>query len=120
MAEALLELGEQVGWRKACDGLGMSRATLYRRPKTTTTPAAPRPLPAWTLSEEERLPFLRIAHDNPDLTPTEIYYKLLDDGRYICSPRRAEPASSQPRSGCRRPAGRRGSTTRHARGHAAS
>ncbi|MBU6430347.1 MAG: IS3 family transposase, partial [Cyanobacteria bacterium REEB65] len=87
MADALLDLAGEFGWRKACTAMGMSRATLYRRPKAQTASPPPREAPAWALSGEEREEFLHFAHSNPDLAPMEIYCRLLDAGRYICSPR---------------------------------
>lgn len=87
MADAVLELGGHVGLRAACAILGVSRATLYRRPTSDPPGRSPRAPPKWALSAEERRAFLALAHSDEflDSTPAEIYFALLDADQYICS-----------------------------------
>lgn len=78
------------GVKEGCALLGLPRATVYwlRRPKTEPVKAYPRADPANSLSPEERRHFLGLAHSELfiDKTPYEIYYSLLDQGEYLCSP----------------------------------
>jgi len=87
--KAVEELSPQVGTAVACRGLGVARATLYRRrrpipPRPTTTP---RPRPPRALSDQERQGVLDVLHSEAfvDLAPAEVYAALLDQGRYLCS-----------------------------------
>lgn len=84
------ELGARVGVAPACRGLGVARATLYRRRAARTCPRSPqpRPRPARALSDEERQGVLDLLHDERfvDLSPREVHAILLDEGRYLCSP----------------------------------
>jgi putative transposase len=71
----------------ACSALGVSRATFYRRRKPVAGPKAPRPKPARTLSEEERKRVLGVLHQKRfvDQAPRQVYARLLDEGKYLCS-----------------------------------
>jgi putative transposase len=73
----------------ACRGLGVPRATLYRRrgPNPPVTAAAPRPTPQRALGIEERQEVLDVLHSEPfaDKAPAEVYATLLDRGQYLCS-----------------------------------
>lgn len=84
-------LGERVGVAPACRGLGVARATLYRRraARTCPRPQQPRPRPARALRDEERQAVLDVLCEERfmDLSPLEVYAILLDEGRYLCSPR---------------------------------
>lgn len=85
------ELGERVGVAAACRGLGVARATLYRRraARVRPRPQQPRPRPPRALKDEERQEVLDVLHDeeNCDLSPAAIWAMLLDEGRYLCSVR---------------------------------
>lgn len=74
----------------ACDALAVSRASFYRhgsqgdpenkqRPTCRHSPLA--------LTEEERNHVIELLHSEQfiDLAPHQIYAKLLDQGRYVCS-----------------------------------
>jgi putative transposase len=74
---------------KACRLLGASRATRYRRRRPPVCgPAAPRPVPANALSEQERDHVLEVLRSPEycDLAPAQVWARLLDDqGVYLCS-----------------------------------
>ena len=82
-------LGERVGVAPACRGLGVARATLYRRraAQACPRPPQPRPRPARALEDAERQAVLDVLHEERfmDLSPLEVYAILLDEGRYLCS-----------------------------------
>ena len=74
--------------RHACVALGMSRATLYRhaRPAPSKPPRAARTNPR-RLSAPERQAVLEVLHEPRfvDQPPAQVYAKLLDEGRHLCS-----------------------------------
>jgi len=81
-------LAAQVGWQPACQALGVSRATVYRR-RRPPAPAVHRPRPARALTPAEREAVLAQLHSPRfiDLAPREAYATLLDEGHYLCAPR---------------------------------
>lgn len=85
------DLGERVGVAAACRGLGVARATLYRRraARVRPRPQQPRPRPARALRDGERQEVLDVLHDEAhcDLSPAAIWAMLLDEGTYLCSVR---------------------------------
>ncbi|HBN07922.1 MAG TPA: IS3 family transposase [Cyanobacteria bacterium UBA8530] len=84
------EAGAVVGRTRACDKLGVARATYYRRIRPREfTPRPPRPKPARTLAEEERKAVLEVMHSERfvDKAPATVVATLLDEGRYLCSTR---------------------------------
>jgi putative transposase len=89
MMDAAETLAKDVGVPRACQALGVSRATLYRRRfrgEKVPTPRAPSPR---ALSSKQRQA-VRGALYSPafiDKAPREVYAKLLDDGQYLCSVR---------------------------------
>ena len=74
--------------KRACALLGASRATLYRRrnPPQRPTPGA-RPAPPNKLTEAERQHILTVLRSPEycDLSPAQVWARLLDDGIYLCS-----------------------------------
>jgi putative transposase len=87
--ETTISLSPEVGIRPACESLGISRATLYRRKKKQalgTVPNEHRRHPR-ALSPEERQKVLGILHSDRfvDKAPHEVYATLLDEGVYYCS-----------------------------------
>ena len=82
-------LAEQVGVVPACRALGVSRATFYRRQRSTPGHQQPRPTPARALCEAEREQVLdELASPRfVDRAPAEVVATLLDEGRYLCSER---------------------------------
>jgi putative transposase len=81
-------LAPQVGIAAACAALGVSRARYYRT-QAPPRARAPRPRPQRALSAAERAHLLAMLNSDAfvDLAPRQAYAKLLEDGRYLCSPR---------------------------------
>jgi len=79
-------LGKEVGIRRACNALDVSRAGFYRW-KSPVRIKKVRPLPPLGLLPSERKTVLNILHEDRfiDKAPQEIYATLLDEKRYICS-----------------------------------
>ena len=87
---AVERLAPVVGTKVACEGFGVSRATLYRRRARCATPpveSKKRPSPPRALSVEEKQTVLDILHSERfmDKAPHEVYAILLDEGKYHCS-----------------------------------
>jgi putative transposase len=81
-------LREQIGIRAACQAVGLPRSRFYRN-RQSTPAAAPQPMPARRLPEEERAE-VRALLNAPrfaDQAPREVYASLLDEGVYVCSVR---------------------------------
>lgn len=83
--EAAETLSKEVGVVAACDGLGVSRAGLYRRRKPAKPQAAHSSHRA--LSGDERAEVLSVLNSDrfADLAPAEVYATLLDEDTYLCS-----------------------------------
>lgn len=80
-----IEIALEVGVKPACDALGASRATLYRRLRPRLLPARPA---SWrALSADERAAVLRVLYDPRfvDASPGEVYATLLDEGVHLAS-----------------------------------
>ncbi len=75
--------------KAACDALGVSRATFYRRQETVEKPRQPRPKPARALAvgEQERVLDVLDSERFVDRAPAEVVATLLDEGTYLCSER---------------------------------
>ena len=82
-------LAAQVGVVPACRALGVSRATFYRRQRSTPGHQQPRPTPARALCESEREQVLDVLAGPRfvDRAPAEVVATLLDEGHYLCSER---------------------------------
>ncbi len=82
----IIALGNEVGIRTACNALDISRAGFYRWIAPVTEKTV-RPAPPLALSVSERSEVLDILHEDRfiDKAPQEVYAKLLDENRYICS-----------------------------------
>ena len=86
--ETFDELRAVVSTKKACRLVGRSTATFYRcRQLPVLGPARPRPAPANALCEAERQEVLTLLRSEEfcDLAPAQVWARLLDDGRYLCS-----------------------------------
>jgi len=85
--ETVREVGPRLGIAPTCAALGVATATYYRRVKPKA--ARPRPTPARALGASERAAVLEVLHAPRfvDLAPAQVYAHLLDEGRYLCSPR---------------------------------
>ena len=86
---AAQELAVQVGVAPACQALGVSRATFYRRHRPLPGHQQPRPTPARALRESERKEVLDVLASARfvDRSPAEVLATLLDEGEYLCSER---------------------------------
>jgi putative transposase len=80
-------IGPRLGVAATCVALGLAVATYYRR--RCLRPPPPRPSPPRTLPAAERTAILDVLHAAPfvDLAPAQVYARLLDAGRYLCSER---------------------------------
>jgi putative transposase len=69
-----------------CQGLSLSRATFYRRNEKNSITTIKKPPPN-SISSEFKITILDIMHSErfTDCTPYQIYYTLLDEGKYIAS-----------------------------------
>lgn len=86
--QAAATLSSAVGKKPACEALGVPRATFYRHIDAEPKPVAKRP-PPLALSPSERQAVIEQLHSErfQDTAPLEVYASLLDEGRYLCSPR---------------------------------
>jgi putative transposase len=86
---AAQEFASQVGVLPACQALGVSRATFYRRQRPDPGHQQPRPTPARALCETEREQVLEVLTSSRfvDRSPGEVVATLCDDGQYLCSER---------------------------------
>ena len=84
---AVSQLASAIGTKAACDSLGVSRATVYRRRRPAVVASARRPSPPRKLPQADRADILQVLHEPRfvDQAPQEIYATLLDEGRYLCS-----------------------------------
>lgn len=80
------QLASEVGIAVACAGLGVSRASYYRKLKPKGEPK-PKAKPVRALSLEERQQVLEVLHSQRfvDQSPQEVYATLLDEGTFLCS-----------------------------------
>jgi putative transposase len=84
------DLTPLVGTRPACEALGVSPATIYRRRRPPEPRASnPRPPPARALTPAERDTVLETLHAERfmDRSPAQVWATLLDEGRYLASER---------------------------------
>lgn len=82
-------LAKQIGHtRRACEVLGVPRASLYRSRKPPV-PTASRPTPHRALGSTERTRVLEVFHSPRfvDKAPAQVFAILLDEGTYLCSSR---------------------------------
>lgn len=83
---AAAELAATTSTLAACVALCVARATYYRQRQPPKAPRA-RPKPARALGNEERAVVLAELNSERfvDLAPREVYARLLDEKRYLCS-----------------------------------
>jgi putative transposase len=90
MSALIAERDPLIPLQRACAALDMPPATLYRhiKPKAAE-PATTRRRSCRRLSEAEREAVLDVLHEPrfADQPPAQVYAKLLDEGRYLCSVR---------------------------------
>jgi putative transposase len=84
------QLAEDVGTKAACAALAVPRATVYRRRAVRRTPCATprarRPSSrALTPAERREVVMELDAERHADLAVPQVYARLLDEGRFLCS-----------------------------------
>src|SRR3990172_3518039 len=81
------ELGPRLGIAPTCAAVGLARATYYRRRRRPCSRPRPARGSPRALSAAERAAVLTVLHEPRfvDLAPAEVYARLLEDGRYLCS-----------------------------------
>jgi putative transposase len=86
---AATDLAQDVGIKPACESLGVSRATWYRRQQPSTESPQPRRTPPRKLSQDERAYIVEVLCSPRfvDRAPAEIVATLLDEGIFLCSER---------------------------------
>jgi putative transposase len=98
MSALIAQRDGRIPLQRACAAVGMPRATLYRhfKPKRPARPRTRR-CSARGLSERERQAVLEVLHELrfADQPPAQVYAKLLDEGRYLCSVRTMHRLLSQ-------------------------
>lgn len=79
------ELAAQVGLKRACEALGVSRSRIYRA-RQPRAEAQVRQTPVHALSLEERVEVRETLNSERfmDKAPRQVYAALLDEGRYLC------------------------------------
>ena len=83
-------LPREVATAPVCEALGLSRAAVYRRRNPEEAKLKqPRPRPARALDPHERQEVLDTLHAKRfcDQSPVDVYATLLEEDRYLCSPR---------------------------------
>jgi putative transposase len=87
--DTLAEIGPRLGVARTCAAFGVPTATYYRRQCPKPERPGPRPTPARALPPEERATVLAVLHEPRfvDRAPAEVYARLLDEDRYLCSER---------------------------------
>lgn len=84
------EAAQATGTTRACESLGLPRATYYRRLRMPVQgPKPSRPRPPRALSDEERQEVLDVLHSERfvDKAPATVVATLLDEGVYLASTR---------------------------------
>jgi putative transposase len=87
---AVAEFAPAHGVAPICEALAVSRATFYRRHRASKPRHVPsRRASKRALDAEERQLIVDLLHREEfvDITPTQVYATLLEQGRYLCSPR---------------------------------
>jgi putative transposase len=89
MIQAAATLSCEIGKKGACEALAVPRATFYRHHNPAPRLRNNRPRPPLALASSERQAVMDELHSQrfQDKAPLEIYATLLDEGRYLCSPR---------------------------------
>ena len=86
--QLVVERGKEFGVKTLCATVGIPRASFYRRQQPRPVAARERTSPR-ALTPPERQAALELLHEPRfvDLSPSEVYATLLDEGRYVCSER---------------------------------
>jgi putative transposase len=90
MSALIAERDPAIPLQRACAALDMPRATLYRQRKPKPAKSVSRRgCSTRRLTDAERQAVLEVLHEPrfSDQPPAQVYAKLLDEGRYLCSVR---------------------------------
>jgi putative transposase len=89
MIAVVKEHGPALGYAGACQAVGISRATFYRHCSARPAKTRKRKMPKQALATQERQEVLEVLHEPRfvDLAPNEVFAQLLDEDKYLCSPR---------------------------------
>ena len=86
--QTVADVKVRLGVAPTCAAMGVARASFYRyqRPQAVSAPRRPSPR---ALSVAERAGALAVLHEPRfvDLAPAQVYTRLLDEDRYLCSER---------------------------------
>jgi putative transposase len=84
----IAEVKDRLGVAPTCAAMGLPRASFYRHQRPRPARAARRSPPR-ALSPVERQTALAVLHEPrfADLAPAQVYTRLLDEDRYLCSER---------------------------------
>jgi putative transposase len=87
---AVEQLAPTMGISPVCAGLGVSRASYYRKQKSKQDlkpKPKPKVKPARSLTQAEQEQVLEVLHSERfvDQSPAEVYATLLDEGTFLCS-----------------------------------
>jgi putative transposase len=86
--QTVADVKDRLGVAPTCAALGVARSSFYRhqQPPPVATPRRPSPR---ALSVVERAGALAVLHEPRfvDLAPAQVYTRLLDEDRYLCSER---------------------------------
>ena len=92
MNTVLEQRPQQLPLTRACAVLGLNRSTVYDHQRRSANDEPPKrcrehAVQPRALLEEERAEVITLLHSEPyrDQPPAEIYQRLLDQGRYLCS-----------------------------------
>ena len=89
MIAVVKEHGPTLGYAGACQSVGIARATFYRHCAARPAKTHKRKVPRQALTPQERQEVLDVLHEPRfvDLAPNEVFAQLLDEDKYLCSPR---------------------------------
>jgi putative transposase len=85
LIEAAASLSEPVGISQACCSLAVPRSSYYRA-QAPKQEVKPRPKPVHALGDEEKKMIRDLLNSQRfcDVSPRQVYARLLDEGRYVC------------------------------------
>ncbi len=88
MMQTIADLKDRLGVAPTCAAMGVARSNFYRHQRPPGVAAPRRPSPR-ALSPTERETALAVLHEPRfvDLAPPQVYTRLLDEDRYLCSER---------------------------------
>ena len=87
MMNIVKDISAEVGIKKSCEAIGLSRATYYRRQLPAVSVREVKSRHFRSLSEEEETEIINNLNSErfQDKAPAEVYATLLDEGSYKCS-----------------------------------